>query len=62
MCAGGYCEIENRSPKGKLIRTLTTGDVVFETGLHWSHDGAMVLVASQDLTNLAFKTAPIKVP
>ena len=59
-CTLGYCVVEIRSSEGMLLRTLSTGDVVFEIGLNWSRDGANVLVQSQDLTSLAFNRVDIR--
>ena len=59
-CTTGYCVLEVRSPEGKLLRTLTTGAVVYEVGLHWSSSGAQVLALTQDLTSLAFNRVDLR--
>lgn len=59
-CTEGYCSVEIRSPAGDLLRTLSTGKEVFEIGLQWPHDGAEVLVTSQDLNGLAFNRMDIR--
>lgn len=59
-CTAGYCVLEVRSPEGKLLRTLTTGSVVYEFGLSWSSNGAQVLAGSQDLTSIAFNRVDLR--
>ena len=59
-CTNGYCVLEVRSPEGKLLRTLTTGSVVYEFNLLWSRNGAQVLATSQHLTSIAFNRVDLR--
>jgi Tol biopolymer transport system component len=59
-CTAGYCVLEVRSAQGDLLRTLTTGEVVYEWTLRWSSSGAQVLGVSQDLTSLAFNRVDLR--